>query len=56
MDKAIPEFNRIIADRQKMINKQFHKQNLSKITKLVKNEMPVTMAQGIHKKGKDAVN
>jgi hypothetical protein len=53
MDRAIPEFNRIIVDRRNTVNRQFHKHNLRNITKLVKNEMPATMAQGIIKKGKE---
>ncbi len=55
MDRAIPEFNRIIVNRRNTANKQFHKHNLRNITKLVKNEMSATMAQGIIKKGKETV-
>ena len=53
MDRAILEFNRIIVNRRNTANKQLHKHNLRNITKLVKNEMPATMAQGVIKKGKE---
>ena len=53
MDRALPEFNRLIMKRQQLINKHFHREKLRNVVKAVDNSLPSTFIYPINKKNKE---
>lgn len=43
MDRGIPEFNRLVVQRQNFVNKAVHKIKLRTIQKAIDNEMPLSL-------------
>ena len=53
MDRAIPEFNKLIARREYQLNKSLHKQRLRGITKAIDNDVPDAYNYPINKRNKE---
>jgi hypothetical protein len=53
MDRAIPEINRIIVQRQVQQNKAFHRIKLRSVNKTINNDPPVSLSYPINKKNKE---
>lgn len=53
MDRALPEFNRLIMQRQNQVNKAHHITKLRSVTAAVNNSTPVSLQHPINKRNKE---
>ena len=55
MDRAIPEFNKIVARREHQMSRSLHRDRLRNISKAIDNSMPIGYVYPINKKNKEAM-
>ena len=53
MDRALPEFNRLIVQRQNQINKAHHQIKLRTVQASINNSVPVSLQHPINKRNKE---
>jgi len=53
MDRALPEFNRLIVQRQMQVNKAHHHIKLRTVTAHINNSLPVSLQHPLNKKNKE---
>lgn len=53
MDRGIPEFNRLIVQRQTQVNKAHHHIKLRTVTGTINNSVPVSLKHPINKRNKE---
>jgi hypothetical protein len=55
MDRGIPEFNKVVAKREKQMARSLHRERLRGITKAIDNSKPIGYIYPINKKNKEAM-
>ena len=53
MDRALPEFNRLIVQRNLKVNKAHHYSKLRNATALINNSTPVSLVNPVNKRNKE---
>jgi hypothetical protein len=53
MDRAIPEINRYVTERQIKVNKNLHKQKLKSVAKIIDMSEPASLSHPINKAKKE---
>lgn len=54
MDRAIPEFNKLVARREHLVNRFHHKHNIRSAAKIVDNNLPFSYVHPVNRKSKEA--
>jgi hypothetical protein len=54
MDRAIPEYNKLLARREYKINKHIHKVHLYNASKAIDNSLPISLSHPINRRAKEA--
>jgi hypothetical protein len=53
MDRAIPEINRFVTERQNKVNRTYHKNKLREIGKVIDMSEPVSLSRPFNKAKKE---